>query len=152
MDQGIGNLMGSKSIALITQRSGYDCGICAIAMATGHTYERVIEAAGDDLSEKGLRSEVKMLQALGYCYDFQNGHPIGDFVCRHRGHVLDPNFFREFAWGRRALMSVPSLNDEESFHMIYWDGNCIFDPSPKKTYTEWRQLLPDELTLFRECN
>lgn len=135
---------------LVVQRTAYDCGICSIAMALGRSYEEVVAAAGDDFSEKGLRSEVQALKGLGLNYNWRNGEPDGDFVSLHRGWAISPEFFRSLAWGRRALMSVPSLNKEGSWHMIYWTGDHVLDPSPNKTYAEWGQLLPNEMTLFRE--
>src|SRR4029077_15672150 len=116
-------------IELIPQRTAYDCGICTIAMATGRSYEEVMAAAlaAKAFDEIGLRSEQWVLERLGLDYSFENGEPVGDFVCRHRG-VLAPEFFRSFAGRRRAIMAVPSLNIEKGFHSVFWDGRRLFDP------------------------
>lgn len=137
---------------LIQQRTAHDCAICCMAMLTGRTYEDVIGAVGDAFDpDRGMRREQEALKRLGFAYTFENGEPTGDIVCKHRGWVLDPKFFRDFAWGRRALLSVPSLNYPDGWHMIYWDGVTVFDPSTLKTYERWDQLRPEEMVLFREA-
>ncbi len=136
--------------ALIKQRNASDCAICCIAMATGKAYEEVLEAAGEDFDpERGLRSEHAVLTRLGLSYGFEKGEPVGDFVSYHRG-LLSAEFFRNFAWGRGALVTVPSLNIQGGWHMVFWDGHHVLDPSEGKTYSEFGQLMPDELVLFRE--
>lgn len=136
---------------IVPQRTPHDCSICSMAMLTGRTYEDVLETVGDTFDPKGgMRLEQKALQRLGFKYTHENGEAVGDIVCTHRGFYISPEFYRSMAWGRRALMTVPSLNRPGGFHMIYWDGRRVFDPSMMKTYTEWKQLLPDELVLFRE--
>lgn len=119
-------------------------------MLTGRTYEDVLASVGDTLDpERGMRRDQEALRRLGFSSQYENGEPVGDFVCRNRG-PLSPEFFRHFAWGRRALMSVPSLNNPGGWHMVYTVGAKVFDPSSLKTYTAWAELRPDDITLFRE--
>jgi hypothetical protein len=73
-----------------------------------------------------------------------------DFRVLHRG-VLAPEFFRHFSWGRRAILAVPSLNLEDSFHSVYWTGRKLLDPSTRKTYERWSELRPDEIILVAEA-
>ena len=121
-----------------------------MAMLTGRDYEDVLATVGDAFEpERGMRYDQDALKRLGFAYTFQNGHPVGDVVCRHRG-ILSAEAFRGFAWGRRALLSVPSLNREGGWHMVYYDGRAVFDPSPLKSYRCFEELMPDELVLFRE--
>ena len=136
---------------LVKQRTPHDCAICCMAMVTGRIYQEVIDIVGDAFDpEKGIRRDQEALKRLGFNYTFENGEAVGDIVCTHRGFYISPEFYRSMAWGRRALMSVPSLNYEGSLHMVYFDGINIFDPSPGKTYTQFRDLRPDEMVLFRE--
>jgi hypothetical protein len=37
-------------------------------------------------------------------------------------------------------MIVPSLNRPGGWHMIFWDGNRVWDPSPKMVYAAWQEL------------
>lgn len=122
-------------------------------MHTGKTYEHVIEVIGDTFNpappDAGVQNEALALRRLGYEDKNENGEAVGDFVCLYRQNAISPEYFRSMAWGRRALMSVPSLNHEGGWHMVYWDGRVLFDPSSQKTYERWAQLRPDYLTLFQ---
>jgi hypothetical protein len=136
---------------LVQQRTPHDCAICCMAMLTGRAYEDVLATVGDAFDpEKGMGHEGQALERLGFDHTFANGVPVGDFTCCHRGYAVSPEFFRDFAWGRRALMNVPSLNRPGGWHMIYWDGAKVWDPSILKTYDQWAQLRPEEMVIFRE--
>lgn len=134
------------TVDLIAQRTDSDCGICSIAMATGRTYEEVMQAAGAEFDpEKGLRNEQAVLKALGL-----SSSANGDFICLYSG-ILTGSFFRNLAWGRRALVSAPSLNIPGGSHMLYVDAaGTVFDPCLRQRYEHFHQLEPTELTLFRE--
>lgn len=136
---------------LIKQRTTSDCAICCLAMLTGLCYEAVIEAVGDSFDpEKGMRRDYVALNRLG----FQMSNKMdgtGDFIRLHHS-ILTPSYFRIFAFGRRALLSVPSLNIEDGLHMVYWDGYEVFDPANGKTYSRFEDLLPEEMILFQECS
>lgn len=139
---------------LVQQRSPHDCAVCCMAMLTGRTYEDVRAVIAELLDEtgerRGMRNEQEALRRLGFEHSFHHGQPIGDISCTRRGFEISPEYYRGAAWGRRALMSVPSLNFSGSWHMIFWDGSRIWDPSPLTAYTTFEQLRPDEMVLFRE--
>src|SRR5262249_28678854 len=63
---------------------------------------------------------------------------------------IAPAYFLKFTWGRRALVTVPSLNNEGGHHMVLWSGREVFDPSTRKRYERWQDLRPSEIVLFRE--
>lgn len=110
------------------QRDADDCTICAIAMATGQTYERVMEVAR--ASQGGYRREGRpgttsprsVLLDLGFQAQRVSMASLGP---HHRTRLL---------WGRRAILSVPSLNGYPGHHDVYWDGRAIRDPSTKQSY------------------
>jgi len=136
---------------LVKQRTRMDCAICCMAMLTGRGYGDVMAAVGDAFNPvKGLRHDQQALRRLGFRFEYLNGHPVGDAVVRLRG-ILAPEFFLCLAWGRCALISVPSLNYADSFHMVYYDGRRVFDPAPKKTYRTFADLRPNEMVLFRKA-
>lgn len=140
---------------LVTQRTPNDCVIATIAMATGRPYDEVLRVGiecGAYVEGKGTRGDSKILEALGLSHEFENGRPVGDIVCKHRPHCLSAEFFRDLAWGRRAIFTVPSLNIEDGHHSVYWDGREVFDPNPpgKKRYVAFDDLLPSEVILFKE--
>lgn len=122
-----------------------DCAICTIAMALGKSYEDVLVAALQARAfkpEEGTRSEYSIIEQFGL-------EQMKDFRVLHRG-PLAPEYFLHFAWGRRAILAVPSLNIEGGFHSVYWNGSQLFDPCTAKTYSEWKQLRPDEIILLHE--
>ena len=133
---------------MIQQREKSDCAICTIAMALGRSYDEVMTAAM--ANEKwpayvpgvGTRSEYSIIEQLGL-------KQMEHFRVLHRG-PLAPEYFLHFSWGRRAILAVPSLNIENSFHSVYWSGSELFDPCRLKTYSEWKVLRPDEIILFAE--
>jgi hypothetical protein len=134
---------------VIKQRLATDCGICSLAMLAGITYEEAIAIAGNDFDPlQGMSFFSGSLKRLGLSSQYEKGVAVGDFVNLHRG-ILSPSFFRQLAWGRKALVSLPSLNYPEKHHMIYYDGRDVFDPSPLKTYDKFSDLLPDELIVVR---
>jgi len=132
----------------VPQRLTSDCSICCMAMLTGRPYEEVLEAAGDDFVPAGDRSGMwsvhGALKKLGFGED--------DFIELRKGYEISPEYFLGIAWGRRALLSVPSLNKENGWHHVYCDGTSetIFDPSTRKQYTHWDQLKPQTIVIFRE--
>jgi hypothetical protein len=128
---------------LIVQRTAFDCGICCLAMLFGVTYEAALHAAGDSFVDgKGLYSERDALKQLGYAEN--------DFIITRRDWCIAPEAYRRLSWRRRALITVPSLNREGVWHMVYYDGNRLFDPHREKRYESWEQLMPEEITLFAE--
>jgi hypothetical protein len=51
-------------------------------------------------------------------------------------------------WCRPALVSVHSLNLPESNHLIFWDGERVFDPSFERTYLHLRSCVIDRVVVF----
>lgn len=128
---------------MVKQRCKSDCAPCCLAMLTGRTLDDVIEIIGDAYSaEQGLRHTHTALKRLGY-----DGE---DFIDLSRPFCITADYFIRYTWRRRALISVPSLNIPNGWHMVYTDGVNLFDPCTLKTYEHWRQLKPDELILFDE--
>lgn len=132
------------------QRLTTDCGICSLAMLAGINYEEAIAIAGDDFDPlKGMKRFEKSLEKLGYIRQIINGDDVGDYTLTYRQHCISPQYYRQFAWGHKALVTLPSLNYLGGTHMIYYDGWKVFDPSPLKTYENFTDLLPDELIIMR---
>jgi hypothetical protein len=134
----------------VPQLTPHDCAICCLAMLTDHSYERTLELVGDTFdSKRGMRMEQEALERLGFKGEYDNGNPVGDFVALYVG-IMSPKFFRNMAWGRRALLSVPSLNFEGGWHMVYSNGHQLFGPSQMKQYMKFEDLLPSNMVVFRE--
>jgi hypothetical protein len=137
---------------LIPQRTHHDCAICCMAMVTGRSYEDVLATVGDTFDpERGMRRDQEAMKRLGFSYTFDNGEPVGDITFFRRGYEISPEYFLRHAWGRRALLTVPSLNKEGGWHMVYWDGLTLFDPSSRTRYERFVDLKPTEMILFLEA-
>ena len=137
---------------ILKQRAEDDCAICCIAMALNRPYEDVMIAALESGAYKpgeGTYRPDEILRSLGEWSAIDE--PFGTFIYRFKDRCLSTEFFRTLAWGRRALMSVSSLNFPDKYHMIYWDGSTIYDPSNLKIYASFEELHPRSLILFREA-
>lgn len=64
-------------------------------------------------------------------------------------NYTDARWMREFLVGSRAILQVPSLNYENSSHIVYWDGIELFDPSVLSKYT-WDRVEPSYIRLFKD--
>ena len=132
---------------LIRQRTTHDCAICTIAMALGKVYEDVMAVGLEGKwfdPEGGTRSEYAIIESFGL-------KQMRDFRVMHRPDCISPTFFLHFAWQRRAILAVPSLNKEGGFHSVYWTGLHLLDPCSQQTYADdWSVLRPDEIILFSE--
>lgn len=130
--------------SLIRQRFDNDCTLCCIAMATGLSWEVVFSAAL--WVRLGYRPVKGTYSALAVCTAL--GHEAKSYV---NPFGLDADGIRAWVWGRRAILSVPSLNGHDGWHDVYWDGAHVFDPSPKKTYPDdIEALTPDGMVVFAE--
>lgn len=136
---------------LVPQRSPCDCGVACLAMLTGRDYDDVVAVVGDAFDpERGLESEQTALNRLGFSCTFQDGEPVGDYIVHSKPFCISSSYLRFMLWGRRALVTVPSLNYNGGAHMVYFDGRDVFDPSTLKRYERYKQLEPTSLVLFRE--
>lgn len=140
--------------ALVKQRETDDCTLCCIAMAL-------------DLPYSSVRSAATGLQ-FGYRWQGRQGTMDAGCVvdrlaqdvrfslpaCRtfHRPFGCAGELITWWLWGRRALLSVPSLNGFDGEHTVYWDGLQLFDPSNgENIYPDTLDgLTPSEVTIFDE--
>lgn len=134
---------------LVRQREKSDCVIACLAMLTSRDYDDVKSAVGDLYTpDVGVRPEYEALKRLGFVEEMDLPKIEGDFKCYHCPYPISAIFFRQLLWGRKCLLSVPSLNIEGQWHMVYYDGRTVFDPSPKKTYEKFEELKPRMATIF----
>lgn len=57
----------------------------------------------------------------------------------------------EMLWGRRAIVTVRSKNEEGSMHAVYWSGAALFDPSTRTKYESWGEVEVKEALIFNEA-
>jgi hypothetical protein len=152
----------------IRQRGRHDCGIAAIAMFTGKTYEEVLAVASKDADayrkKGGTYCVARIIDNLGFFWDnlgrhkdhpapFPDGRPFQSVGLRWANGVIAPQFYRKFFWGRPTLLSIVSLNHPPNGrHLVYYDGRRIYDPQEgrrgKKFATSLDQVDIDEAYIW----
>jgi hypothetical protein len=137
---------------LINQKTNDQCVIASVAMATGLDYDYVLNVAsisGAYTSSSGTHAS-SILNHLDVCYKNVYDH----------NHRISNSFWREMLFGRRAILSVKSVNNEGGTHSIFWDGFKILDPQngntfddiEKKFFTEISDdMVIDSANLICEC-
>jgi hypothetical protein len=159
-------------VTLVRQRLKSDCGVAAIAMFTGRAYEEVFAAARttgkDNFDPKsGMSSVERVLEALGYHWENLGRHkdhpapnPDGpqfrSLGLSIASWHINPKFYAKFFWGRRALLSIHSLNNvPEGRHLVYFDGNRVWDPQEgrkgKKFATKIEDVVIVEAMIVQEA-
>lgn len=113
------------------QREEDDCTICAIVMATGLPYEAVMAQAKTSSGGYRYGGTPGVMSPKGVLIDL--GFAAKRLGCEGDGQGAG---VRGALWGRRAILSVPSLNGFKGHHDVYWDGHRVRDPSPKARYPE----------------
>lgn len=138
---------------LIEQRTDHDCLICCFAMAIGWSYDDVLSKLAPlnvDVRIEGVKFDHEFMRRLGLDLTYSNGFPIGNAVNRVKMWETSAEAFTFQAWGRRAILGVPSLNFMGRSHAIYWHYDTLFDPSTKLKYTAFDQLKATEVVFFKE--
>lgn len=109
---------------LIQQRTNNDCVLACIAMAAGKPSWEEAWSEGDlaeVVASKGISDYRPWLERHGLMRDehWREVYVHGD----SQGTV------KAMLWGRRAILSVYSLNHNGGHHAVYWDGERILDPN-----------------------
>ena len=107
---------------LIQQRSDNDCVLASIAMAVGAgKWEDVWtdEDLQSAIDSQGISDYEPWLKRVGLV-NYEDYRVVYTHTGASDTHVL--------LWGRRALLSVRSLNNDGGYHMVYFDGEKLHDP------------------------
>lgn len=109
--------------AYVQQRGRNDCGVAAMAMFGGYTYEQMSEVLIRRYPQYTLGEATPLcvlLGALTECCEF----PV-------MTHYINAS--------RPALLCVTSPIDPMYGHAVYWDGKRVWDPSPAGPHVtkEW---------------
>lgn len=121
---------------LIQQKTLNDCALAAIAMAAGkEAWEDLwTEADLEAVKGKGVADIEPYMLRAGM---LRKVHYRTAYIHAN----LNPETLEVLLWGRRALLSVHSLNSAHNNHMIYWDGERLWDPSYERTYLHLRSCV-----------
>ena len=106
---------------LVQQRGDNDCVLASLAMAKGVEWGDLWTQADLDKvsADKGVGDIDPWMKRLGWV---QGEHYMPTYC---RGEM---NNVHRLLWKRRALLSVSSLNNSGGSHMVFWDGDRIWDP------------------------
>jgi hypothetical protein len=97
----------------VRQRSQNDCGVAALAMFLGMTYEQTVECIREARPDYELGASTEVALLLQVASENTPGFP----VITHLRTVVRP-----------ALLCVRSPAEPEFGHAVYWDGERIWDP------------------------
>lgn len=128
---------------LITQVSSSDCALASMAMAAGHTHLFQVWTQEDVdtlVKNRGMSDEEPYMKRLGW------NRRIHYRTVYTYGERMDN--YKTMLWLRPALLSVHSLNIDGSNHMVYWDGEKVWDPSPKRTYEFLHSMIIDKIIVL----
>lgn len=130
------------SLIHIPQRFSGDCSIASLAMFLNRTYEEV-ESIVDVYDEKAKHNGVFIRTTMSAAQTF--GYILSPLIETEPPFKADTKYYivEQFNLEKKSLLTVDSLNHEGKLHEIYWDGKRVYDPSPKRKYTE----LPDTIHL-----
>ena len=140
--------VSGEDVKLVEQQCDTDCGPCCMAMLTGLTRDEVIDRIGGAWHpEHGMRQEWAALRALGFEPGSFMRFDTPDNATAHELHLL-----KHLTWKRRSILTVPSLNRPGKWHLVYYDGENLYDPSNKKRYETWEEIEPVECIIFDEID
>lgn len=108
---------------LIQQRTDNDCVLASMAMALGFARWE------DAWTEDDLKAVVES-RGISDIEPWLKRHGLEDRVHYRQIHCWnDERLVTQFLWKRRALVSINSLNHDGGGHMVYWDGDRVWDPN-----------------------
>jgi hypothetical protein len=139
-------------VQLINQRTQTECAIASVAMAFKLDYDYVLNIAyisnAKDNEDTGTHTH-SLLNALKAEYRCVYDH----------NKKMGPGAWRDILCGRRAILSVDSLNIESGKHALYWNYNEVLDPQngnvvngePKKFFTSLDDMQIETAYILCEC-
>lgn len=130
------------------QKREYDCMLACIATAIQKPYEELWPEEFLQLAEekKGVYGET-----VDKAFELASLRKDTDYWCVYipQEWATSGNL-RKLLNGRRALLQVPSLNNFEAWHLVYWTGEVLYDPSNKQRYQWLSQCVPQYIWVFNE--
>jgi hypothetical protein len=127
---------------LVQQRGPSDCMLATIAMAAGKCYDDLwtIDDFNKVTLDRGVSDESPWMERAG----FVEGVDYARVYCNSENQGVLKSLLR----GRRAMISVNSLNIDGGYHILYWDGAKVYDPSSKQTFTYLSSMCIASVIIF----
>lgn len=130
------------------QRADYDCMLACLTTAVQKPYEelwphdflKIVE------EKKGTYGEN-----IDRAFELAGLRKDTDYWCVY----IPPEWatsgnLRKLLNGRRALLQVPSLNNCGAWHLVFWAGETLYDPSNKQQYRWLEHCAPQYVWIFDE--
>ncbi|MGD8777702.1 MAG: hypothetical protein PVH88_01940 [Ignavibacteria bacterium] len=113
------NIVVPKRIpTLIKQRYKGDCAVASLAMFLGISYDEIIKHYSEEL-------EVMFENGVWDHKTFEVAEKYGvELTC----------VYKDFDFSKPSMLIIPSFNLKDKNHMVFWDGEKVFDPSPAIVY------------------
>lgn len=142
----------------VFQKNGADCMLACIAMAAGKTYNELwtAEDSAEVVELGGSQPEhtKKLLERAGFHSDVNGDQGAIVWKCHVWDNQSRDQLVRGLLRGRRAIISVPSLNNRAGWHVVFWDGQDLYDPNNpsagKQIYRWIDQLAINTIWIFDE--
>jgi ABC-type bacteriocin/lantibiotic exporter with double-glycine peptidase domain len=138
---------------IMRQKNLKDCGICCLAMIMDKGYHAVkrdvlfahrqvngprqFNGTTQDIDmlvlwKNGIRADTVEAEPSGYRIRYTKKGPLIIYEKKKK------NDLKKLLFGKRAILTCPSLNFHDLYHAVYWDGERLHDPSNLKRYNKGR--------------
>lgn len=128
------------------QRADYDCMLACLSTAVQKSYEELWTEEWKRLAQdkRGIYGDM-----IDTAFEHAGLRKNTDYWCVNIPEFIPLSHVRQLLNGRRAILQVRSLN-VEGWHLVYWAGEQLYDPSNKQTYKWMDQCYPVYVWVFNE--
>lgn len=156
VNEGLRPVHKKKPLAIqkIKQKNNFDCSRACLKMLTGWDYDRITEIVGYEAGD------IIPVTEWGRAWTSTTDNDIVHVLWRagmepmsydlrwwgntYRRGISNWEFYM-YLLDRVAIITVPSLNYEGSFHSIIYNRGEIIDPSKKKQYNKDQQFMYSDI-------
>jgi len=130
------------------QRTEHDCMLACIANAVQRPIEEIFSTAFRESVEKEHGTHGN---TISEAFEKAKLRLETDYFMVSVPHTANNFLIEKLLQGRRAILQVRSLNYQNSYHMVYWAGETLYDPSNKQVYKWFNQCTPTYIWIFDEA-
>jgi hypothetical protein len=128
------------------QQAEFDCMLACITTAVQRPYE---ELWPQDFRAKIEEKRGCYGDVIDLAFEIAGLRKNTDYWCVNIPEFIPLSHVRNLLNGRRAILQVRSLN-VQGWHLVYWAGEQLYDPSNKQTYQWIDQCYPVYVWIFDE--
>lgn len=128
------------------QRADYDCMLACLATAVQKPYEELWTEEWQQIAQdkRGIYGDM-----IDTAFEQAGLRKNTDYWCVSIPEFIPLTHVRQLLSGRRAILQVRSLN-VHGWHLVYWAGEQLYDPSNKQAYKWIDQCYPVYVWIFDE--